>query len=98
MLLKEFPDLSLISLNDIISFSQESFFNLIQLFMVINSHIKELLTHGFDKIIDIIVLFFQSFDVFLILELQLINKLSDQIIFLRNNLLASFFLYLDILY
>jgi len=96
VLSKELSDLLFVFLNDVISFSQEGLLDLIKLLMVIDSHIQELLAHSFDQVIDVIVLLFQSFDVFFIFLLQLVNETADKITLLRDNLFASLLLNFDV--
>ena len=97
VLSKELPDLLFVFLNDVISFSQEGLLDLIKLLMVIDSHIQELLAHSFDQVIDVIILLFQSFDVFFIFLLQLVNETADKITLLRDNLFTSLLLNFDVL-
>jgi len=96
VLSKELPDLLFVFLNDVISFSQEGLLDLIKLLMVIDSHIQELLAHSFDQVIDVIILLFQSFDVFFIFLLQLVNETADKITLLRDNLFTSLLLNFDV--
>ena len=97
VLSEKLPDLLLIFLDDVISFSQEGLLNLVKLLVVVDPHIKELLAHSFDQIIDVVILLFQSFYVFLILLLQLVDKAADQVALLRDDLFASLFLNFNVL-
>jgi hypothetical protein len=65
--------------------------------VVVNPHIEELLAHSFDQIIDVVILLFQSFHVFLILLLQLVDEAADQVALLRDYLFASLLLNFDVL-
>jgi|TARA_B110000305_G_C19360914_1_gene599392 hypothetical protein len=69
LLLQERFDLSLVVLDDVVSFSEEGLLDLVELLGIISPHIDELLLHRLDKFINIIVLLFQGFDVFFILAL-----------------------------
>lgn len=97
VLSEKLPDLLLIFLDDVIPFSQEGLLNLIKLLVVVNPHIEELLAHSFDQIIDVVILLFQSFHVFLILLLQLVDEAADQVALLRDYLFASLLLNFDVL-
>ena len=90
-------DLLIISLNNVISLPQKGFLDLIKLLMVINSHIQELLAHGFDEIIDIIILLLECFDVFFVLFTELLNEILDEFGLLLDDLPASLFLYVNVL-
>ena len=65
--------------------------------MIILSHISELLAHGFNELINVIILLLNSLDVLLILVLQLINKCLDEDILLLNDLFTGLFLNINIL-
>jgi hypothetical protein len=94
---EEFLDLILIFLDDLIPLSLELFLDLLELLLIIGSHIKELLTHSFNQIIDVIILLFERFNIFFILLLKLVHELLDQVILLGDDLLAGLLLHLDIL-
>jgi hypothetical protein len=85
-----------VSLNDLTSFSDESSFNVFNLIMIVLAHIIELLSHGFDELINVIIILLNGLDVFLILVLELINELLDQNIFLFDDLLACLLLNLNV--
>jgi len=86
-----------ISLDDFTSFSDESSFDVINLVMIVLTHVSELLSHGFNELINIIILLLDLLDVFFILALQLINKSLDEYILLFDDLVTGFLLDINIL-
>ena len=69
VLSKKSLDLILVSLDDLVTLSLELLLDLLKLLMIIGSHIKELLTHSLNQIINIIILLFKRLNVFFILLL-----------------------------
>lgn len=97
MLSEQSLDLIFISLDDLISLPLELLFDLLELLMVVGPHIKELLTHGLDQVVNIIILLFQRLDVFVVLLLELVHELLDEVILLADDLLTGLLLHLDVL-
>ena len=97
VLQKEGLDLILVSLNDLITLSLELLLDLLELLVIIGSHVEELLAHGFDKVVNIVILLFERLHVLIILLLELVNEGRNKLVLLRDDLLASIFLDLNVL-
>lgn len=96
MLSEKSLDLILIPLDDLVTLSLELLFDLLELLMVVGSHIEELLAHSLNQVINVIILLFKRFNVFFIFLLKLIHELLDEIILLANNLLTGVLLDFDV--
>ena len=76
---EELLDLLLVLLDDIVSLSDKSLLNLIELLLIVSSHIKELLLHGVDEVINIVTLLLEGLNVFLVLAFELVHKVLDEL-------------------
>jgi hypothetical protein len=97
MLLEQLFNFIIVSCENFGSLRDEVVLDVFNLSAVIASHFHELMSHAFDELIDIIVLFLESFHIILILALKLLHEALDQLILLSDDLLTSFFLNLDVL-
>jgi hypothetical protein len=66
--------------------------NVVKLSRVIFSHLKELLPHVVNQLINVIILFLKSLNVCLLLNIKLLHELFDQLILLSDDLPACIFL------
>jgi hypothetical protein len=96
VLLEKLGNFFTISLDDLTSFPDEGSLNVFNLVVVVLTHIIKLLSHCLNKLIDVIILLLDSFDVFLIFVFELVDESLNQNVFLFDNLLACFLLNLDI--
>jgi len=97
MLSEKVLNLFLVSIQDILAFLFKCSFNLLKLLLVVFSHVVELFSHCGNDGIDIIVFFFERFNIMVIFLLELFKELSDKVFFGHDNLLASFFLSVNVL-
>jgi hypothetical protein len=85
-----------VSLDDFTSFPNKGSFNVFNLVVVVLTHVIELLSHGLNELIDVIILLLDSLDVLLIFVFELVDESLDKNVFLLDDLLACFLLNLDI--
>jgi hypothetical protein len=72
VLTKETFDLVLILFKDLASFIVECFLNVVELVDVVFSHVFELLPHGLNQLVHIIILPLEGLDVLLVFDLELL--------------------------
>jgi len=74
---EKFFDMVIITSKDVLSLLGKVLLNLIKLLTVVSSHINELLPHGLDEILNVIVLLLERFHVFIILSSKLLHETLD---------------------